>query len=214
MASPFIAPLLESFACQLIGFTISTTIYGITVLQTYFYFRTYPNDKSYIKLTVGSLWILDTLGTILVAHSLYTYFVLNFTDPLKDANLVWSFSLENGVTTLITFVVQCYFAECLWRFSHGNRILVGSIAMLALTSFGLGIETTAHLFIVKSILSLASNEVLIIGGLVQGFAALCDVLITGGLCYYLHNGRSGLTSTDSLVDKLMVFAINRGAFTT
>ncbi|KAI0677751.1 hypothetical protein C8Q78DRAFT_1074428 [Trametes maxima] len=210
----FFKSLLESFACQIIGFTIATTIYGITVLQTFMYFRKYTKDRLYLKLMVGVLYVLDTLGTILVSHSLYTYFVLNFRNPAKDIDLIWSFSLENGVTALITVLVQCYFAECLWRFSRGNKILVAAIVFCALASFGLGLETTAHLFIVKAASSLGSREVLIIGGLVQGFAALCDILITTGLCYYLQTGRSGIKSTDNLVDRLLIYAINRGALTT
>lgn len=39
---------------------------------------------------------------------------------------------------------------------------------------------------------MSSKEVVVVGGLVQGLAALCDILITGGLCYYLQTGRSGL----------------------
>ena len=56
-----------------------------------------------------------------------------------------------------------------------------------------------------------------------------DVLITGCLCYYLHRGRSSIrrygilahgeilhqafSRTNSMVKKLMIFAINRGALT-
>jgi hypothetical protein len=33
--------------------------------------------------------ILDTLSTIMVAHSLYTYFVLNFGNLAADALVPW-----------------------------------------------------------------------------------------------------------------------------
>lgn len=62
-------PLQEFFACAIIGFPIATTyvsspiqrsltltryfrIYGITVLQTYLYFRRYPKDSAALKLLV------------------------------------------------------------------------------------------------------------------------------------------------------------------
>lgn len=64
-----------------------------------------------------------------------------------------------------------------------------------------------------------------------GSSSLCDILIAGGLCYYLETGRSGmkksvfplssaskllmhLCRTDTIVDKLMVYAVNRGIVTT
>ena len=132
----------ESFGCQIIGFTIATTsvvrcfsephaelkwyssIYGITVMQTYLYFRRCTSDKISLKLFVREdlvrlqlsmfetiirrscfssktlPWapfppfqylcsILDTLATVLIAHAMYTYFVLNFMNLAKDVDLVW-----------------------------------------------------------------------------------------------------------------------------
>ncbi|OSD02314.1 hypothetical protein PYCCODRAFT_1435649 [Trametes coccinea BRFM310] len=214
LLNEFLDALLESWACQLIGFTVATTIYGITVLQTYLYFERYGSDKVYIKLTVAALFLLDTLATLLVAHSLYTEFILRFRNPIENLHLTWSFSLENGIATVIVIIVQCYFAHCLWRFSNKNRWLIGGIVFFALSSFALGIQTTVHIFQNSFGTVLSARETLIIGGLVQGLAAMCDVLITGGLCYYLQKGRSGIKVTDRLVDRLMKYAIQRGALTT
>ncbi|KAI1783965.1 hypothetical protein LXA43DRAFT_289843 [Ganoderma leucocontextum] len=40
------------------------------------------------------------------------------------------------------------------------------------------------------------------------------MLIVAGLCYYLHSKRTGFRSTDSIIDRLIVYAINRGVLTT
>jgi len=44
--------------------------------------------------------------------------------------------------------------------------------------------------------------------------AACDLTITVLLCWVLHGSRTGLRSTDALLDKLITYAINRGALTT
>ncbi|KAG6850057.1 hypothetical protein H0H93_001873 [Arthromyces matolae] len=50
-----VAFVKQIFGTSLIGFTIATTLYGITCLQTYLYFRKYPKDGRFLKLTVGVL---------------------------------------------------------------------------------------------------------------------------------------------------------------
>ncbi|KZS99911.1 uncharacterized protein LAESUDRAFT_765089 [Laetiporus sulphureus 93-53] len=124
------------------------------------------------------------------------------------------YKLENGITVLITFIVQGYFAERLWHFSNNNVFVTGGISILAFGALGTGIETTAHLFLHPQAASLSSREVLIVGGCVQGLAALCDILITGSLCYYLHSGRGMIKTTNELIDKLMLYAVNRGGLTS
>jgi hypothetical protein len=42
----------EVFATSFIGFAIATTVYGISILQCYLYFRNYPKDTIHLKLTV------------------------------------------------------------------------------------------------------------------------------------------------------------------
>jgi len=42
----------------------------------------------------------------------------------------------------------------------------------------------------------------------------CDLMITVILCVLLHRSRSGIKETDTLIIKLMVYAINRGVVTT
>ncbi|RDX49399.1 hypothetical protein OH76DRAFT_528123 [Lentinus brumalis] len=178
--------LQEIFACGIVGYAIATTIYGITVLQTYMYFRRYPRDRPSLKAFTPGYRILDTLTTVLMSHALYAFFVLNLKDLVRDVDLPWSFTLENGVTDLITAMVQCYFAERLWRlkvFSNHN------------------------------LLSDTFRKSLVLGGAVQGVAVLGDILITGGLCYYLTTNKGGHGRIDTLLNKLIAYAVERGVLT-
>ncbi|TFK79188.1 hypothetical protein K466DRAFT_592512 [Polyporus arcularius HHB13444] len=205
--------LQEIFACGIVGYAIATTIYGITVLQTYMYFRRYPRDRPSLKAFVGVLWILDTLTTVLMSHALYAFFVLNLKDLVRDVDLPWSFTLENGVTDLITAMVQCYFAERLWRLSQGNKVLSGAIVILALITLALCTEGTVKVFSNHNLLSDTFRKSLVLGGSVQGVAVLGDILITGGLCYYLATNKGGHGRIDTLFNKLIAYAVERGVLT-
>ncbi|KAI0764679.1 hypothetical protein C8Q74DRAFT_1370610 [Fomes fomentarius] len=204
--------LQEIFANVLVGYAIATTVYGITVLQTYLYFRRYPHDRPILKIFVGVLWILDTLTTVLMSHAMYSFFVLNLRNLAEDVRLPWSFTLENGVTDVITAMVQLYFAERLWQLGR-NKFLSSAIVILALLSLGLGIEGTIAVFKDHNLISQTFRRALVVGGAVQGVAVLCDILITGGLCYYFTTSRTGHRTTNALLDRLMAYAIERGALT-
>ncbi|KAH9846747.1 hypothetical protein C2E23DRAFT_851778 [Lenzites betulinus] len=214
LPAAILVPIQESLTCQLVGFTLATTLFGITLLQGYLYYRNYGKDTMKLKTLVGILVILDTLTTILMAQSMYTYIVTDFGDPLKIAVITWGFSLENGLSVLTAFIVQCYFAQRLWVFSRHNIALVAGIVILAVGNIACGEAITARLYIDPSVFSLGSTVTRVLSGVSNGFSAACDALIAFGLCFYLENGRSGLQKTDKMVDKLMVYAINRGALTT
>ncbi|KAK7443732.1 hypothetical protein VKT23_015514 [Stygiomarasmius scandens] len=41
---------------------------------------------------------------------------------------------------------------------------------------------------------------------------LCDGMTTFSLCYLLHRSRSGITSTNHMINKILVGILNRGGF--
>ncbi|KAJ7937399.1 hypothetical protein B0H13DRAFT_212905 [Mycena leptocephala] len=199
------------FSSTFIGFCIATTLYGISVLQTYLYFRRYVQDRWSLKTLVATLWIFDTLTTIFVAHVLFV-FVLGILNRNISPNITWSFTAEKLLVTIITFICQCFYAHTIWKVSRSN-ITTAFILVLAVGAFALGIYTTVHLFQNPALNSISTRSFLIVSGLVQGLAALNDVVITGSFSYFLHNKRSTLPSSEKLVDTLILYAVSRGVLT-
>ncbi|KAJ7278289.1 hypothetical protein C8J57DRAFT_1503194 [Mycena rebaudengoi] len=196
----FLAAIKEALGTVFIGFTIATTLYGITILQTYLYFKHYSKDPVALKGFVFLLWLLDSLTTVFVAHSLYTYLVLNLA--------------ENEVVDIITLLVQCFFGYQVFRFSK-SKIISGFIVSLSLAAFCLDIKMVVqNSFQDLSIASLASRDVFVIGSIVQGLSALCDIVITVSLIYYLRGSKSGIMqSTNTLIDTLILYTVTRGMAT-
>ncbi|THH11755.1 hypothetical protein EW146_g7936 [Bondarzewia mesenterica] len=257
-----IAVIKEAFASIFIGFAIATTI-------------------------------LDTFSTILVAHSVYTYFVLDFANTNELTVFItmpWSFCLENGMLSVITVIAQLYVQSLngvaldfdsyysharaqvftprkfgkvdpsnspfsrvanrnpswlmtsrakgflvrwrIWARNRNDRTPVLVFRCTALPTFlttsiirfsfqdPLGTSLSARKMKVLLSYSSATPRVLmsvflqIIGGLIQGVAAMCDVVITTSLIYFLRSKRVGVRSgTQKMIDRIIMYAVSRGTLT-
>ncbi len=82
------------------------------------------------------------------------------------------------------------------------------------------------------VFSLGTVKTRVLAGFANGLSAICDIVITTALCYYLHSRRTGfrryvssfsgawqvdstsvLRRTDSMIDRLIVYTVNRGGLT-
>ncbi|KAJ7123578.1 hypothetical protein C8R44DRAFT_980899 [Mycena epipterygia] len=222
----------QLFATSFIGFTIATSFYGISILQTYLYYRNYPSDHPALKSTVCSPRFTNAalkdcragrtsmgighLCTIFVAHSLYTSFILDFgKSSALDLLIPWSFTAEKFLVTLITFIAQCFYVRTIWKISR-SQLLTVLIGVLAVVTFALGITTTVHLFQNPLATAVSARSFQILSGLVQGLAALTDVLITVCMCLWLYRHKTGAGGwgmgqafgTEKVLDSLILYAVS------
>jgi len=207
------AAILNNYLIIFVGFVISTTLYGVTLVQGFFYFRNCAHNAWYIRVLTGVILILDSLTTILPTHAIYYYLIKNFGNFIAGLTEPLTYRVENLILTLITVLVQSFYTHQIWKLSR-NKSLTTLLAIITVTAFALGIVVTVNIFKDGSVARLANGQMLIIEGLVQGFAALCDICITVSLCWYLHSKRTGIQSTEKLVDRLIILSINRGLITT
>ncbi|KAJ7276705.1 hypothetical protein C8J57DRAFT_1310103 [Mycena rebaudengoi] len=216
-----VAVVKQLFATSFIGFAVATALYGISVLQAYLYYRNYPADHWSLKYMVALLFLLDTLCTIFVGHSLYTYFVLNFMKPPSIHLIIpWERQSEKFLVTLITFIAQIFYARTIWKIS-ANKIITFGVAVLAMVTFALGIATTVHLYQTPLATTISAVSFQVLSGLVQGLASLNDVIITVCMCYWLYQRKAGTGGwsmgdafgTEKILDKLILYAVSRGVLT-
>jgi len=164
-----------------------------------------------LKFMVGLMFVVDSLGSMFVGHSLYTFWVFNILKPADSLNIPWSFAAEKFLVTFTCLIAQCFYAHTIYK-ATVNKIIVWIIMFMALTSFALGVVTTQEIFD-NSLAVVSTRKFAIISGLVQGFAATNDVFITLCLCYYLRSKRIQVPSTHVMLDTLMVYAVSRGVLT-
>ncbi|KAJ3001073.1 hypothetical protein NUW54_g6664 [Trametes sanguinea] len=197
----------------IIGFAFSAVLYGITVMQAYVYFRRYPKDVIWLKIFVAVLLVLDTLTTAFAGQGLHTYAVDDYEQPEKLGSLTWSLITENYLSIVTAAVVEFYYAHCLWIISRGNRPLTAIIAFLALVSLGTGTWIVADMFMAPGLALYGSIAPRAVSSVCSGCRSVADVIISASLFYYLHTNKSGIKQSDVLIDKLMMYAIQRGLLT-
>ncbi|KAH8108733.1 hypothetical protein DFH11DRAFT_1070763 [Phellopilus nigrolimitatus] len=200
-----------TFGAAFVGLVVSAVLYGLTLLQTYTYYRTYPNDSARLKSLVFILWFLDSLHLVLCTNAIYWYLVTNFNNPENLELTYWSMNIQTDCNGLIGLMVELFFAQRVWRVSK-NWFLTGFITILAFVHCGLGIFFTVEGFILKEFSKYSQLTWVTSTGL--GSAAAADITIAVSLVYFLSKNRTGFERTDSLITTLTVYAINTGLLTS
>ncbi|OBZ76870.1 hypothetical protein A0H81_02923 [Grifola frondosa] len=189
------AALDTTFGMLFIGLVLATFLFGIAV---------------------ALVILLDTAGTACAAQGMYWYLVTNYGDP---SALAWrsmlcrALCVESLITVLVTFIVQCFFAHSVWNVSGKNRVITCFIVFTSFSALVIGLAMSSEDIVQGFFSALGATRFWVLAGLDLGIAAMCDIAITASLCYYFHYQKSGFKPTDTILDKLIVYTINRGIMT-
>ncbi|KAJ6615468.1 hypothetical protein B0H10DRAFT_62909 [Mycena sp. CBHHK59/15] len=208
--------LASTYGAWLISLFVETILYGMGALQTWLYFQWWPRDKRHIKAPVLIVIALETIQIVFFFRSSYFRFVQRFGIPQGD--LVWSDSLQLLANYLSAFTVQIYFAGRIYRLTKElitykpSRLGIYVIMALAFIQLSAGITQTIFTYVLRSFEKLEKTKPITT---IQTAASLaCDVGITLYLCVYLHRHKNGMSMINSMLNTLIIYAINRGALTT
>ncbi|KZT37194.1 hypothetical protein SISSUDRAFT_882538 [Sistotremastrum suecicum HHB10207 ss-3] len=196
----------------LIGALVTMMLYGILTDQCYTYYRQFPQDHTSHRVLVAFLWLIDTFHVAVMSHAAYWYFVTNYGNPDPFEFAVWSLILTWMLNILVAFIVQLYFTWRIHQVSGNKWWLTISITTLVLLHCAFGMENVVILFVDHRVGLLRS---ITLGSAVPWavFTVLSDMAISGSLCFLLSGKKTGFRDTNSLIDSLMIFAINRSLLT-
>ncbi|KAG1753710.1 uncharacterized protein EDB91DRAFT_1242682 [Suillus paluster] len=202
----------DTFGAFLIGVVISATLYGVTFVQTWYYFSRYSSDPWYMKLLVGAILLSDTVHQALITHTVYTYLITDFDIPANLGKLVWSLSVEvlfNGFTGLL---VQSFLTARVYRLSNKSIIATATVLSLVIAEFVIIVVYVAKAVRLTTFVEVPQLKPLSM--CVNAVAAAGDVLIAGFLCVLLQRARTGFRRSDTMINKLILFTINTGLLTS
>ncbi|KAL4269496.1 DUF6534 domain-containing protein [Pleurotus pulmonarius] len=202
----------NTMGAALIGCILAAALYGVSTVQTFFYFTHYSRDPWYTQQIVLAVWVFDTLHQALITHTVYHYVISNYFNPIALGNMIWSILLEVLVNGFIGLIVQSYLMHRIWRLSGkklwplfliGPFILGEFVCSLVFTILSLQMTTFAELTSLKG-LSMTVNVL----------AAAGDLLISICLVLMLHKRRTGFKKSNTIISRLIIFTINTGLLTT
>ncbi|RPD74470.1 hypothetical protein L226DRAFT_74988 [Lentinus tigrinus ALCF2SS1-7] len=202
----------ETMGALLIGVILSGIFYGISCSQIYYYFTRYQNDSRSLKMLVFSVWASDSIHQALISHSIYWYLITEYGNPVAMSMLNKTIVAEVLFNAFTGLFVQSFFVVRVWKLSEKKLYLVVPVAILVAAEFGVSATYTARAFWLRTFNDLAELRGLSI--CMNVFAAAADVAIAAILCTILHTSRTNFSKSNTLINKLIVFAVNTGLLTS
>ncbi|KAG1755526.1 hypothetical protein EDB19DRAFT_1661821 [Suillus lakei] len=202
----------NTFGALLIGVVVSAILYGVTCVQTWYYFTRYTSDSWRIKLLVGAVLVSDSTHQALITHAVYVYFVTDFDITSDLEQVVWSVIVEvlfNGFTALM---VQSFLTMHIYILSNKSITATLSVLSLVVAEFVLVVIYFAKA--IKFTTFIEITELKSLSMSVNAVAAAGDVLIAAYLCTLFQNHRTGFRSSDIVLNKLILYTISTGLLTS
>ncbi|KAK0445008.1 uncharacterized protein EV420DRAFT_1751657 [Desarmillaria tabescens] len=224
-------PLDDTMGSMLIGVVVSAILFGISVVQTLYYYSQYPKDVWYLKSLVAATIIFDLIHMLFITHTIYYYLITGYYDQTVLTRIVWSVIVEAIPTGVTGSLVQCFYTVRVWRLSRKSVLLTGTILFLIIAD-----SICGTVWVVLALLRHTYTDLLHISPLtisINGISAAADVLISGKSLYnspkdqrrdfereYFNQlGASSLfrgysSRSDTMITKLTFFFVNTGLLTS
>ncbi|KAI0367132.1 hypothetical protein BV20DRAFT_1055112 [Pilatotrama ljubarskyi] len=213
-AGPPPLPALDNtLGALLIGTFLGLMLYGLTVHQTYRYWRLYPRDVSWLKCLVLGILMVETLHTTLCMIAVYYHLVTNYFNPATLLVGHWSTRLLTPTTGVTILLCQSFYAFRVYLIGphYIYRLLVSVAIVFMVCVCGFTTAATVEGFR----LSLDDfKQVSWLISAVFGCAVVVDMCLTGTLVVVLLRSRTGFKRTDSLIEVLIIYSINTGLLTS
>ncbi|KAI0088567.1 hypothetical protein BDY19DRAFT_993953 [Irpex rosettiformis] len=200
-----------SMGALLIGGLISAFLTGIGVAQAYFYWRVYPKDRWSVKSIVLIISVMDFVHTIFVCIANWSYLIEGFGNRDFD-HIMWSIGATVTLTALVTFLSHCFFVHRIYVVSRGKKLLPIMLGLLSCFRLAAALVSTVQMITIGSFRAFVADYswVFTMG---LSTAATLDVLITGALCYYLRQSKSGFVTMNEIIDVLIRYTVETGMIT-
>ncbi|KAI0706388.1 hypothetical protein C8Q76DRAFT_800829 [Earliella scabrosa] len=202
--------LSDTLGAFLIGTCCALVLYGVVLHQAYGYFRVYSEDALWLKALVIAALVLETIVTGFNVDACYNLLVTNYSNPDLDRAVYWSFALLAVFPASVAVTCQTFFARRVWLIGRRYRIIVYTAVILMLAELGFPIACTVEIFRAPHL-----DDALKWAWLVSArnaAATATDFLLTAVLIYSLRKSRTGIKRTDSMINILIMYAINTGKY--
>ncbi|KAF9493275.1 hypothetical protein BDN71DRAFT_1432625 [Pleurotus eryngii] len=189
----------------LLGSALACPLYGVALAQGISYFRNFLRDPTFVKYSVALLLLVDGAHTFSLADAIAVWY-LRAAPSTQYPPLFFSY--------VTTGFVQSAFTLRVWILSGKNWLVTSILAFFVVSQLigGLGMAASQQINgEVSSVLDVNSKA---FGSLELISAMICDIMISSSLVYFLHKNRSGIKTTESLIDKLIIYFIGIGTLSS
>ncbi|KAG2009652.1 hypothetical protein CC2G_012557 [Coprinopsis cinerea AmutBmut pab1-1] len=214
----------ETLGAALIGFCLACAVFGIFTTQVFIYYRQFYQDKKAYKILVAVLWILEFIDQIFIGYAVYYYSISNYGKVLVlfTEDIVWPLIVRSPVSTDLRVRPL---NSTLPQGSSYRRELGRNAGQMLLRPAGMALQPSQHAHYRPYLRShprpssfqlnklLFASRLRVVASVALGSGMATDAFIAVALCLLLHRLRTGFSSSDSLINTLIVYAVNTGALT-
>lgn len=202
--------LASSLGAAYLGVVVSSFLFGVTTLQVYIYYQYFgSDDKLQNRIVVPLLWVMDAFHIALAIHAVYFYLV----HQLPFIYIIWSMRLQLTLVVLIAVTVTSLYALRIWYLAyHPRRFLLYFLVVAQLLELTAGFLEVYTFFAVTTHVEIHHYVWKIQFALASHAAIDCFLAIT--ICYYLQTGRTGFSTMDTTVFKLIINVMASGVATS
>ncbi|KAJ3734247.1 hypothetical protein DFJ43DRAFT_153309 [Lentinula guzmanii] len=203
----------ETFGAAYIGIVVAAMLLGISVIQGFYYF-THHEDRWILRGLVVAVLIFDLIHQILITHTGWVYLVSFSQQPAKLGTVIWSLLAEVLFNGLTAFCVQCFLTYRIWKLSGAKVWLTTIVISFVLSEFACVIAFAIIAFLRVKTFEQLSAELKGLSVTVNAVAVAGDLFIAGILTLLLQRSKTGFRKSDTMINKLIMFAVNTGGLTS
>ncbi|KAF7362650.1 hypothetical protein MVEN_00614100 [Mycena venus] len=192
---------------------------GSLTIQLYDYHnaagRTRNPDRVAIKILVYGLYLVELAQTLVITQFGWQCLILNFgnVDDLIVTPL--SVAVTPVLNGVVATAVQFFFAWRIWQLTPSTigRVAVALIIAVSLLQFSGTVGVTVYALLETNFAEI--TKVTVFADMWLGGGFVCDIIIAGTLTTILWRAkcRSGLESTETILNRLIINTVETGAIT-
>ncbi|KAF7332744.1 ANK-REP-REGION domain-containing protein [Mycena kentingensis (nom. inval.)] len=191
-----------TFGALFIGVLFSAFFQGLLTVQAYTYFSNFPTDSLWLKILVGSVWMLDAAHLGIISQATYHYLVTSWGIPAALFQATTQFNIHMAFIAIPTLLCQYFFLYRIWMFSK-NRLLVGFFAVGCTTFFTAEMVVQGRILNIPNITAFKKQRREVVWALAILSSStstqllhfwdnqlLVDLMMAATLVWYLFRGRT------------------------
>jgi len=194
-----------------VSLALSLALFGACSIQFYYYLEHQRADNLALRSFVIAVWFFELLHAIVFLHAVYRMNVSGYGSyDFYVMDAPWSLKLLVLFSAILDIAVEGYFAYRIKLLSNRWEIPIVCWLLIAIRT-GAAIAQTILSF-EKGFVQTTKGYIYVLAVVITPLA-IVDFIISVSLLYWLSRIRSGLPSSDQIISRLSVFALECGMLT-
>ncbi|KAF8843455.1 hypothetical protein BDN67DRAFT_964237 [Paxillus ammoniavirescens] len=200
----------------LAGISGSLVLYGVSILQTFIYYLSYPDDSTWRKLLVAIVFLLETMRSVVACAGIWNYLVQYFGDFANIEVLHPAILIPIVFSSIVRFIVQSYLVWRIWCLSTGHfkQIFPAVMIPIVIAQPALAFYFVAEALMAPTITVFSGPVLTKVAYACLGIAAATDVIIATAMFVLLAKGRTQFNDhTDRILFRWTLISVHTGFWT-